>query len=650
MARQICLNDDWRMGWTEYMGAAASPKTAAWIAKIPATVPGDVHMDLMREGMLPELYEGMNLDHAWWVEHKDWWYRREFPTPADVGDRRALLVFHGLDTFATVWLNGQLIGQAENMFIRHEFDVSAALRQDGQPNELAVRLAATRYGIRVDPNHGPLTWNPERFFCRKAQMSFGWDIAPRLVTAGIWRPVELVLVDSGRITNVSVRVASLQGGDVKAQVLADVDWRGADGQEVSLSGQVHGVAWTAHAAMKPGINTLSAEVVIHEAPLWWPIGYGKPNLVKVEAAMESQGRLLDRWSGSAGLRTIELIRQPQPSGAESFFFRCNGRDIFITGLNWTPLDAMFARVTPEKITRTLESLAGIGCNMMRVWGGGIYEPPHFYRECSRLGILIWQDFMMACGWYPQTDELASALAAEGEQVVRDLRGYPCMGIWSGDNENDAGWPDLAPSNRLTRVVLAEICRRLHGDIPYVPSSPWSPSGKTHPGDWREGDVHHYNHGNDYRDPASWDIRCRFMSEFGRLSLPSMEVIRKYFPAGTDWPLTGPMWKYHGADTTRLVWFRGPDRVLAELKACGRPEPRTIEEAVTASQELQAEGDCAWIERYCEDPEFGGFLLWNVADCWPQHSDSVIDWLGNKKVVFDRLKDVFTKVRRAHGGD
>ena len=160
----------------------------------------------------------------------------------------------------------------------------------------------------------------------------------------------------------------------------------------------------------------------------------------------------------------------------------------------------------------------------------------------------------------------------------------------------------------------------------------------------EGDSHYYKHGNHYRNPILWDIRPRFLSEFGHLSLPSMELIRKYFPPGTDWPLTGPMWRYHGADTIHLKRFRGPEYVLMALQACGRPEPKTIEEAVTASQELQAEAVCAWIEHYCEDPEFWGFMLWNVADCWPQHSDSVIDYLGNPKTILARLGPVFARVR------
>ena len=537
------------------------------------------------------------------------------------------------------------------MFMRHEFDVSNQLSAQGS-NHLVVRLAAPAFSIPMDAGHHPMAWSPERLFCRKAQMSFGWDIAPRLVTTGIWRPVELVLVDKACITDVWVDLHEVQEGDAHVRVEVEIQWTDKANGSVRINGRVHNTPWSAVAAMVPGRNVVATELRLKKPPLWWPIGYGLPSLIQTQTAVEVEGRCVDTHSRQTGLRRIELVRERQASGAESFRFRCNGTDLLVTGLNWTPLDAIFARVTPEQITHTLSGLAGIGCNMLRVWGGGIYEPVHFYEECSRLGIMVWQDFMMACGWYPQTDAFAAQLATEGEQVVRDLRGQPCIAVWGGDNEVDASYSTLAQSNRLTRQTLAAICRELDPKTPYVPSSPWRPSGA--PTTWlseTEGDSHYYKHGTDYRAAHFWDIHPRFMSEFGHLSLPSLEVIRKYFPPGTEWPLTDPMWRYHGTDTERLGSFRGPERVLRALLACGRPEPKTIEEAVPASQELQADAVCAWIERYCQDEEFGGFLLWNVADCWPQHSDSVIDYLGNPKAVFARLGPLFERVRvRRRGTD
>ncbi len=656
MLEALDLNGEWSYLWTEFQGGTDALPPLEVVRKRwsrRAQVPGDVHLDLMREGLIPDPFVGMNADHALWVEQKDWWFRREFESPSGLAGRRAVLVFHGLDHFATVWVNGHVVGRSDNMFIRHEFDVTDALKADGR-NELVVRLAASAWSIHTDDSGGgPGSWNRERIFCRKAQMSFGWDIAPRLVTVGLWRPVELLLIDRGRITTFHVVLKRFEGHAAVVGVEIEVQWTEAHSGVARLSGTVHGTVWETKAELQPGRNVVTRELRLENAPRWWPIGYGTPALVEASVSLEFEGSPLDARRIRTGLRRVELIQEPQPSGATSFGFRVNGRDIFITGLNWTPLDAIFARVTPERITHTLEKLAKIGCNMVRVWGGGVYESEHFYRECDRLGIMVWQDFMMTCDWYPQSDAFASALETEARQVVRDLRSHPCVAVWAGDNECDAAlaWVGLDGKvgvNRLTRDVLPRVCRELSPEVPYVPSSPWSPSG-AHVDSQTEGDYHGYAHGQDYRKSYLWDVRCRFMSEFGRLSLPSMKVIRKYFPKGTEWPLTGAMWSYHGSDTTRDGRFRVADKILAELEASGRPAPTNIRETVRASQELQAEGVVALIERYCDDPEFGGFLLWNVADCWPQQSDAVMDCDGNAKTVFRKLGPLFRKVRAARSG-
>lgn len=644
MTQIISLNNGWRIGWTEFCGRNADPETASRIATIDAVVPGDVHLDLIRNGMLPDPFVGMNIDHALWMEQKDWWYRLEFPSPDTRQNQTALLVFHGLDTFATVWLNRQFIANTNNMFMRHEFDVTQMLSSNGV-NELVVRLAATAYSVPVDPNHTCMTWAPERLFCRKAQMSFGWDIAPRLVTVGIWRTVELHVVDTARIVNTWITPLRFQRDSVQVSVQTEIECFSRNVGTAKVNGQIFDTPWKARVPLTQGRHIITSDVNLKNPPLWWPIGYGQPNLIQSKTALEASGRNIDIHFCQAGLRRIELVMEPQSGGSQSFRFRCNGKDMLVTGLNWTPLDAIFARITPEKITRTLESLAGIGCNMLRVWGGGIYEPDHFYTECSRLGIMIWQDFMMACGWYPQTDLFAAQMEVEANQIVRDIRTYPCLAIWSGDNEVDGFYPSLAEKKRLTRQTLASVCRTLDFADSLCPKFTMATFRRhLQVGKLNRRRQHHYDHGNSYRAPASWDIRPRFMSEFGHLSLPSLDLIRKYFPSESEWPLTNEMWSFHGTDTTRERRFRGPDRILRALEACGKPLPTTIKDAVEASQDLQAEAVCAWIEHYCEDPEFGGFMLWNVADCWPQQSDSIMDYLGHPKTVFSRLGPLFERVR------
>ncbi len=640
---RIGLDGNWRVAWTEYQGREPAPPAPQRIAPIPATVPGDVHLDLERQGLLPDLFVGTNLDRAWWIEHKDWWYLTEFDAPADLGEREAILVFHGLDTFASVWLNDELVGKSDNMFIRHEFPVTGKLKA-GQQNRLCVRLASCAHSIVIDPDHKPLNWSPERLFCRKAQMSFGWDIAPRLVTAGIWRPVEIVLVDRGRLTGAGPAKVKFKGAAADATVRVDVDWRGKDGEAGKLRGRLAGTEWEIDVKLRAGISTYEAGVKGVQAEAWWPAGYGDPNLVPLSVELVAGGDKIDALERRVGLRTIELVQEPQPGGKQSFYFRCNGKRIFITGLNWTPLDAILARVTPERITRALEDLAGIGCNMLRVWGGGVYESDHFFGECDRLGIMVWQDFMMSCGWYPQTDEMAARIEAEARQVVRDFRHHPSIALWCGDNEIDVFYPKLMPENRLTRRVLAKVCGDLHPEVQYLPSSPMSPESAD-PNAQTEGDMHNYIHGRAYTDPAMHDLQPRFMSEFGCLSLPSVELIEKYIPRDGRWPLTSAIWRHHAADTIRFSSFRGADMIMKALAAMNRPEPKTIEEAVKVSQEFQTEAVMAWIDRFCRDPGFGGFLIWNVSDCWPQQSDSVTEYGGKPKHIFGKLGPLFAKLKR-----
>ena len=703
MSERINLNDGWQFTWGEVSGGARDkpePKRPSkWMR---AAVPGDVHLDLMREGILADPFVGDNVDHAVWVERKEWWFKRSFDTPAGLAGRRAYLVFHGLDTYGTVWLNGRKLGTTDNMFMRYEFDATEALKPDG-PNELLVRLAPPWVGILVERDHAPVDWTGIRIFARKAQMSFGWDIAPRLLTVGIPRPVELVVAEAARITDVRVTHSRVPANEVKVNLEVEVEcladapvravlsgrvWDSSsrafgartqdensgcgrvprtsrfpacpactggpaapDKADDALSGAPHfrGNEWEIETELSPGANVIEVGTTLTDPPLWWPVGYGEPTLVECQVRLAVDGREVDARAQRIGIRTLELVQEPQPSGAESFRFRCNGRDMLVTGFNWTPIDAIFARVSDERYTQTLESLAAIGTNMMRMWGGGIYEPPHFYDECDRLGILIWQDFMIACGWFPQSDRFAAAIDAEARQVVRDLRNRPCLALWCGDNESHAQYAKHAagaPAERITLEVLQAVCDELDPGRLYIPSSPYSPRGGPANGQ-TDGDMHFYAHGTKYDAPSIWDIRCRFMSEFGHLSLPSADLIRQYFPPGTEWPLTSHMWRFHGTDTVYVTRFRGAERILRALAANGLPAPKNLEEAVEMSQQLQADAVCAWIDHFCEDPEFGGFLLWNVSDAWPQQSDAVTEYGGNPKAIFARLKELFERVRQRH---
>ncbi|KKK97123.1 hypothetical protein LCGC14_2655920, partial [marine sediment metagenome] len=308
MAERIDLNAGWQFTWAEVAGGdrdKPEPKRPSeWL---DAVVPGDVHIDLMQRGLLEDPFVGDNVDHAVWVERKEWWFKREFETPAAPAGKRAYLLFHGLDTYGTVWLNGKLLGRTDNMFLRYEFDATEALNESGT-NELLVRLSPPRTGIEIDPDHAPLDWTGVRLFARKAQMSFGWDIAPRLLTVGISRPVELVLSETARITDVLVTHGDATAPEVEVHIDVEVEWLGDEPAKVSLSGRVHDAQWQAEAELTPGVNLISTSVTLREPPLWWPLGYGEQTLVDVEASLAVDGRELDAHRRRIGIRTLELVQ------------------------------------------------------------------------------------------------------------------------------------------------------------------------------------------------------------------------------------------------------------------------------------------------------------------------------------------------------
>lgn len=641
MKQSILLDKNWKLSWNEYRGKKGSPQCFRAEKSIPAGVPGDVHLDLREAGIIPDLYYGMNLDHVRWIEEKDWYYKNEFKIPESFKGKKLFLIFHGLDTFATVWLNGQLVGSINNMFLSLKIDITSSVRFDSQ-NELYVRLASPAYSIEIDRDHCE-NWTPQRVFARKAQMSFGWDIAPRLITIGIWRPVEFVALEEGYIDNLYIHTLSINNGSASVRIQGQCYWFGETASAGVIKGSIGDTAFEFNLDLSHGVNDFVKDIIINNPILWWPRGYGAQYLYDTTVFCYVQDKIVDTCNFKTGIRKIYLIEKEQPSGATSFRFEVNGKNIFITGFNWTPLDAIFAAISDEQYTEMLEKLAHISCNMLRVWGGGIYEPQHFYQECDRLGILVWQEFMMACAWFPQNKNFCKIIENEAREIIFSLRKYTSLALWCGDNEVALGFPDR--KNRLTDKIVRRICKELDPGRPYLPSSPYSPLNPAAPNATDQGDVHHYDHGQDYNNCTLLRMKPRFLSEFGCLSFPSMEVVKKFFPDGSEWPVTSPMWAYHGTDTNHSGIFRGAGHIQRAISASGFSLPDNIEDAINLSQELQAKALIKWIGHFAEDPEFGGFLIWNVKDCWPQCSDAVIDYLNNPKRVFYKLGELFQKLQR-----
>ncbi len=481
---------------------------AAWM---PVDVPGDVHTALVAAGRLPEPYYDRNELECAWVEDREWWYRLHFDGPLAPldADERLQLVFLGLDTFVTIWLNGAELGKHQNMFREAVFDVSDTVRI-GSPNTLALCFDRPLDHLGAVASAMPEDWMPPRAAMRKAQFGYGWDWGPRLPTVGIWRGVELRRQRSAVLTGVRFATLVVDSATKHALVSVTVEAEQFAGRDLC----------TAHVRLRaPGSSSASASVVEQtvelrgvgadlrgttyirlESPrLWWTHDLGEPALYSLEVSLQQHGDELDATTRNVGIRTLALDESPdqEEPGTRFFRFVLNGVPLFARGTDWIPADSFVGAIAPDRYTKLL-TLARDGNNtMLRVWGGGIYEPDAFYDECDRLGLLVWQDFMFACAAYPEDDAMAAEVDAEARYQVRRLRNHACMAVWCGNNENQWIFGNMRWRNPEARVpgfryyhdILPRAVAELDGQTPYWPGSPFGGSDYN---SMEEGDRHNWD--------------------------------------------------------------------------------------------------------------------------------------------------------------
>lgn len=649
------LTIQWRvLGLPDGEGDPARiPSRSDWL---PAEVPGNIHLDLRRAGRIPHPFQ---MDHSKRLRHlepMEWWYRGDFQFPPASARRWLELVFHGLDTFATVWLNGNILGESRNMFVPFSRDVTDRLANGD--NQILVRLRSPLAMVRDKPIDGCAAayGTTERLWARKCQMSYAWDIAPRLLTAGIWRPVELRVHEGASLDDACFRVRTLSADAVEA--VAEIEVAGFDATafpaQVRVEGQCGPSRFAASARMdKPG--RIELPVLVRDPRLWWPRTMGIPNLYRTTVTLADRaGRTLDEKVVPVGLRTVELRQDADDSG-RAFRFRVNGRDEFIYGVNWTPPDALNLAPSDDCYERLLQRVVDMGMNMVRVWGGGVYEGDAFYRRCNELGILVWQDFMFACAIYPEHEEFLAEVRAEAESVVRRLRGHPCLAIWCGDNEcEDAlargywGVQRDPRSYKVTREALAGVCARLQPELPYIPSSEFSPDDAWNPNSPDEGDAHLWFHAEPFDGPSYTAKIPRFVSEIGRLSYPSLDSMKEALGADVPWPPGGTLWDHHSGchdePYYKTDWCNTIETTL--LKFAAEPLPSDPAQYIERSQELQARAYAFWVDLYRRSPRCGGVLLWSLTNPWPAISPAIIEHSGRPKKAFAALRERFGQSRKS----
>ena len=630
--KTVSLNGSWSL-----KGRPQGCDAAEMIA-ITATVPGCVQLDLSTAGILPaDLYLGENILKAEKYEGYEWWYERTFDCPQQT--RNVYLVFEGVDCLAEYYLNGTLISHSENALISHEIRVDEWLKSG--ENTLTVHIkSATVLADSMDyPIRTLFSINPDGSYLRRPPHSFGWDIMPRAVTSGLWRGVRLECRDSIYFT----QAYAVTGTDENNFFYTlSLDGCTLDGVEIELDCASGDSRVKKRVAARRKFDRFT--FTVENPKLWFPYGYGEPNVYDGYVRIYRHGTLVHERPISFGIRYVELERR-DPDGFDDgqFRFLINGVEIMCKGSNWVPLDAFHCR-DAERYATALALVKDIGCNILRCWGGNVYEDHKFFDFCDRNGIMVWQDFAMACGQYPETEELMANLKNEVTSVIRKLRQHPSLILWAGDNEVDACFPMYDPNaNRLTRELIAQCVRDNDLARPYLPSSPFI-SEKMHALGFRSQymgsrlvEEHIWGPRDYFKSDFYKTNSAHFVSETGYHGCPCLESIRKFITPERVWPYhDNPEWILHSSDQ------RGSDhRVMLmekQVRQLFGEVPADAEDYIVASQISQAEAKKYFIERMrVGRPDKTGIIWWNLLDGWPQMSDAVVDYYFEKKLAYSYIK-------------
>lgn len=642
--RRLQLTEGWQVGLVD--DAALCGEITRFselkVEKVPATVPGDWVLDYVRAGKLEEPYYQDNYLKIQDYEGHHVFYGTTFQWEG--GAQRVELEFEGIDTVADVYLNGQKIGHAENMYIPHTFAADGL--RPGE-NELMVHilpavLEARKYPISMFSD--TLKYNYPALVIRKATHMFGWDICPRIVSSGLWRGVSVVQRKAEYVRDAFAWVNQIQAdGSLRCSLGYELELGRECAQRYSL--RVEGVSGDSRFAAETSLwHTFGRLHFSVEKPrLWWPRGYGEPAQYDISVILLRDGEEIDRLNLRQGLRTAELIHDDtlDEKGEGEFCFVINGRRVYIKGTNWVPVDAFHSN-DEARTPGIIELVKDVGCNAMRVWGGGVYESELFYNLCDENGILIWQDFMMACGVYPQTERMKRQLEDEVRSTVRRLRRHACICLWAGDNECDQNycWGDNRrdPSlNVLTRGVIPAVLRDEDCSRPYLPSSPYVSSEAFRQGRQQETPEQHLWGPRDYfKSHFYHDHSATFASEMGYHGCNSPKSLKRFLGDRT-WPVDGnPMYLYHAASPElgeAPYNYRIP-LMSGQMKTLFGQEPRNLDEYARMSQISQAEAKKYFVESFrCRKGRRTGLIWWNIMDCWPQISDAVVDYYFCRKLAY-----------------
>lgn len=623
-------------GWTLSLGAGHGG--AGIPASVPATVPGCVHTDLLDAGLIPDPYDGSNEKLVQWIGEADAQYRTTFAF-VDEGHERVDLVAQGLDTVACVTLNGTEVGRTKNQHRSYRFDVRSLLSEE---NQLVVDLDAPLRAARESEQRigaKPLVGDALPYNAlRKMASNFGWDWGPTLTTSGIWAPISIHQWSTARLATVIPSVTVDEAGRGRVDLAVDLERTGAHEVTVDVELQAPNGTATRHTETTTAARAQLA-LTVDEPQLWWPRGYGDQPCYALTVRVSYDGVELDSWTHDVGFRTVVVRVEPDEHGT-CFEFHINGQFVWIKGANWIPGDCFPSRMTREGYEAAIQHAVDADLNLVRAWGGGIYESDDFYDACNRHGILVWQDFAFACAGYSEVPEMWSEVEAEARENVARLAPNPSLVLWSGGNENIEGYLRWGFKERMAdgeawgggyyNELLPGIVAELDPGRAYIPSSPYSPADWTDPTNPDHGPVHSWKvwFSADYLTYR--DATPRFVAEFG-FQAPAahatlMPVIHDDHPA----PDSPDMLAHQKAIDGNGKLERGWETHL--------PDPTSFDDWYFTTSLNQARAITCGVAHYrSHAPRNAGYIIWQLNDCWPAISWAMVDSGGRRKLLWYALR-------------
>lgn len=619
------------------------PEEQQWY---PATVPGNIFSDLLQNKLIEDPFIGINEEKVQWVSKTDWTYRSNFAVDKNILYKKNIVLnFKGLDTYANIYLNDSLILKTNNAFRSYSVDVKSILQKE---NQLQIEFSNTQnHELKAKKKLPYELPEGNRIFTRKAQFQYGWDWGPKLNTSGIWKDIYLKSWDDIVLSDVYISTNKLtkEKAILQSEVTINSEYEGS----LKIITEVGKQQYSNVIDLEKGIHKYTIPLTVENPKLWWPHNIGEPYLYNIKIQLIKDRNVIDQKIMKYGLRTIELVTEKDSVG-QSFYFKVNGTPVYAKGANYIPQNSFQSNVKKTHYEKLLSSAVDANMNMLRVWGGGIYENDVFYQLCDEKGILVWQDFMFACAMYPGNNNFLNNVQQEAIEQVTRLRNHPCIALWCGNNENSEGWHRWGWQTGKTDVQKKEIWEnylkvfdsilpytvgRLNKLTPYWESSP--KYGRGNSKYKTEGDAHDWWVWHDGFPFEHFQENVpRFMSEFGFQSFPSFEIIN-FINQQDSVNINTEAIKSHQKHSRGF-------KLIKEYMQRDYPVPTSDEDYAYVSQLVQARGITMGIEaQRSAKPYNMGSLYWQLNDCWPAISWSSIDYFGNWKALHYKAKKAFNNI-------